>query len=177
MKENKYCAFFRGVNIKGTNMKMKEVCEVFANAGMKNVTSVLASGNIIFTSEKKAEELKLILEKIISKAFNYEAFIFIKTEHEVTEILKSNPFEALENYHNYIFVTIPGTEIILMDEFKKSKKTENEDAKIINNIFYWKVSKGLTLESEFGKILGKKNLKDKFTSRNINTFEKIVNKF
>ncbi|WP_435525892.1 hypothetical protein [Chryseobacterium indoltheticum] len=41
---------------------------------------------------------------------------------------------------------------------------------IVNNIFYWQVSKGNTLDSNFGKVLGKKSLKDQFTSRNINTF-------
>lgn len=49
----KYCAFLRGVNVKGTNMKMAEVCEVFKKAGMVEVSSVLASGNIIFASDKE----------------------------------------------------------------------------------------------------------------------------
>jgi uncharacterized protein (DUF1697 family) len=51
----KYCAFLRGVNVKGTNMKMAEVCQVFKDAGMKDVASILASGNIVFSSDKKAE--------------------------------------------------------------------------------------------------------------------------
>jgi hypothetical protein len=46
----------------------------------------------------------------------------------------------------------------------------------VNNIFYWQVPKGNTLDSTFGKILGRKSLKDQFTSRNINTFEKIIKK-
>ena len=44
----KYCAFLRGVNVKGTAMKMAEVIEVFKNTGVKNVSSVLATGNILF---------------------------------------------------------------------------------------------------------------------------------
>jgi uncharacterized protein (DUF1697 family) len=59
----KYCAFLRGVNVKGTNMKMTDVCKVFADAGMKNVSSVLASGNILFQSNKNADDLKNILGK------------------------------------------------------------------------------------------------------------------
>ena len=43
----KFCAFLRGVNVKGTNMKMADVCKVFSDAGMQDVSSVLASGNII----------------------------------------------------------------------------------------------------------------------------------
>lgn len=156
---------------------MADVCAVFKNAGMQKVSSVLASGNIIFESEKKASELKKILEEKMSEAFDYEAFLFIKNDSEINLILKNSPFEKEENFHHYVFISSPETEKILMQEFEKAEKTENEKAEIVQDIFYWKVPKGNTLDSAFGKILGRKNMKNKFTSRNINTFEKIVNKF
>lgn len=173
----KYCAFLRGVNVKGTNMKMADVCQVFKDAGMENTVSVLASGNIVFSSGKTTNELKQILEKAMSEHFSYEAFIFIKSQQEIENFWSSNPFEKNEDLHSYTFVGNEGIENILMQEFENATKTENEDAKIVNNIFYWQVPKGNTLDSTFGKILGKKSLKDQFTSRNINTFEKILKKF
>ena len=63
----KYCAFLRGVNVKGTAMKMAEVIEVFKNTGVKNVSSVLATGNILFESEENPLELRVKLEKALSK--------------------------------------------------------------------------------------------------------------
>ena len=173
----KYCAFLRGVNVKGTNMKMAEVCQVFKNAGMSDVVSILASGNIVFSSDKKAYELKTILEKAMSEHFSYEAYLFIKSQEETEQFWNGNPFEKKDDLHIYVFVTNDGVENILMKEFENASKTENETAKIVNNIFYWQVSKGNTLDSAFGKILGKKSMKDQFTSRNINTFEKILKKF
>ncbi|MBW8522631.1 DUF1697 domain-containing protein [Chryseobacterium chendengshani] len=172
----KYCAFLRGVNVKGTNMKMAEVCEIFKNAGMQDVVSVLASGNIIFTSNKNAEDLKIILEKAMSEHFNYEAFLFIKSQEEIENFWNSNPFDKNENLHVYAFVGHNEVEKVLMNEFENAAKTEKEDGEIINNTFYWQVAKGNTLDSTFGKILGKKSLKDQFTSRNINTFDKILKK-
>ena len=173
----KYCAFLRGVNVKGTAMKMAEVIEVFKNTGVKNVSSVLATGNILFDSEENPEKLKAILEKSLSDYFNYEAFLFIKTEEEIKQILVTSPFEKAENFHIYSFICENSNENILLEEFKKGNQQKGEEAKIINQNFYWKIVKGNTLESEFGKVLGKKAFKDIFTSRNINTIEKIVNKF
>lgn len=173
----KYCAFLRGVNVKGTNMKMAEVCQVFKNAGMNDVISILASGNIVFSSDKKADELKTILEKAMSEHFSYEAYLFIKSQEETEQFWNGNPFEKNDDLHFYAFVTNDGVENILIKEFENASKTENEIAKIVNNIFYWQVPKGNTLDSAFGKILGKKSMKDQFTSRNINTFEKILKKF
>ncbi|MEY8760313.1 DUF1697 domain-containing protein [Chryseobacterium tongliaoense] len=172
----KYCAFLRGVNVKGTNMKMADVCQVFKEAGMQDVSSVLASGNIVFSSDKKAEDLKKILEKAMSDHFSYEAFLFVKNQKETETFWNSNPFEKDDNFHTYAFVGSKEVENFLMKEFEAASKTDNEKGEIINNIFYWQVPKGNTLDSSFGKILGKKSLKDQLTSRNINTFEKILKK-
>ncbi|WP_223607778.1 DUF1697 domain-containing protein [Chryseobacterium sp. OSA05B] len=172
----KYCAFLRGVNVKGTNMKMADVCQVFKEAGMLDVSSILASGNIVFSSDKKAEDLKKILEKAMSDHFSYEAFLFIKSQEETEVFWNSIPFEKNDDLHIYGFVGNPGVETVLMGEFDAASKTENEKAEIINDLFYWQVPKGNTLDSSFGKVLGKKSLKDQFTSRNINTFEKILKK-
>lgn len=173
----KYCAFLRGVNIQGTNMKMADVCQVFKDTGIKDVVSILASGNIVFSSDKNSDELKKTLEKAMSEHFSYEAFLFIKSQQEIENFWNGNPFEKNDTLHAYTFIGNEGIENILMQEFENALKTENEEAKIVNNIFYWQVPKGNTLDSTFGKILGKKSLKDQFTSRNINTFEKILKKF
>ena len=172
----KFCAFLRGVNVKGTSMKMAEVCKVFVNAGMSDVSSVLATGNIIFTSEESKNHLKVKLEKAMSEFFDYDAFIFLKDHSEIAEMLANNPFEKDENFHIYVFVTSEGAEQLLLEEFKKGKSSEGEKAAIVKETFYWQIAKGNTLDSDFGKILGKKALKHKITSRNLNTFEKILKK-
>ena len=173
----KYCAFLRGVNVNGTAMKMAEVCDVFKKAGMKDISSVLATGNILFESDEVPENLKQKLEKALSEQFHYEAFLFLKTDEEVKQILENSPFEKNENLNIYSFICNSGDENILMQEFLKTNHQEHEEAKLIKGNFYWKIPKGSTLDSEFGKILGKKSFKNILTSRNINTIEKIVNKF
>lgn len=171
-----FCAFLRGVNVKGTNMKMADVCTVFSNTGVTNVSSVLASGNILFSSDKERNELKPLLEKAMADHFSYEAFMFIKSREEVETIFRDNPFEAHTDFHIYGFVGIDHMEKVLMSEYEKCAKAEGEEGRVIGKNFYWKTPKGNTLGSEFGKILGRKNLKDSFTSRNINTFERVLKK-
>lgn len=172
-----YCAFRRGVNVNGTSMKMIEVSKVFADAGMEDVSTVLATGNIIFSSNKNRSDLKHILEKAMSNYFNYEAFLFLKTKKEVADIFSKNPFIKSEDNHIYIFVGIEGIENLLLEEFIQSTESENEKGAIVQQTFYWQVAKGNTLDSNFGKVLGKKYLKEKMTSRNLNTIEKILKKF
>src|SRR5690606_32734628 len=122
--------FLRGVNVKGTNMKMADVCKVFADVGMTDVSSVLASGNIVFSSERPAAEIKPVLEKAMSAHFSYEAFLFIKNESEVKSIFQQNPFKKDENLHVYAFIGLAETEQLLLEEFKNSIKTEHEKGQI-----------------------------------------------
>ena len=63
------------------------------------------------------------------------------------------------------------------NEIKKSEEFMRPFLEDEKNNFYWKVPKGNTLESDFGKIVGRKDLKNTFTSRNLNTFEKVLKKF
>jgi uncharacterized protein (DUF1697 family) len=155
-------------------MKMEMVCKVFEQSGMSDVSSVLASGNIVFSSTKSKSTLKKLLEKSLSEKFNYEAFLFLKDENEIKQIIGMNPFKPQPEYHIYSFAGIDGIEEILMNEFKKSQKSEFEKAQIEGGNFYWKIIKGNTLKTEFSKVLGNKKLKDSFTSRNINTFERVL---
>ena len=55
-------------------------------------------------------------------------------------------------------------------------KTGGEEGLVRADSFYWKVPKEATLTTAFGRILGKKAYKDFFTSRNINTMERIIKK-
>ena len=131
----KYCAFLRGVNVKGTSMKMAEVIKVFSDAGMKDVSTVLASGNILFSSDKKPSELKIILEKAMSHYFEYEAFLFLKNQDEIAEILNNNPFSKADDLHIYVFVGTEGSENILLEEFTNAKKQKKKELKLLQTPF------------------------------------------
>ena len=131
----KYCAFLRGVNVNGTSMKMAEVIKVFSDAGMKDVSTVLASGNILFSSDKKPSELKIILEKAMSHYFEYEAFLFLKNQDEIAEILNNNPFSKADDLHIYVFVGTEGSENILLEEFTNAKKQKKKELKLLQTPF------------------------------------------
>ena len=167
------CAFIRGVNINGQSMKMAEVCNVFRQEELQNVSSVLATGNILFESTLKKETLRLSLEKRMSETFQSDIRLFIKEQDEIEIILRSHTFSADPNLHIYAFICENGFENILMEKFNAITPIADEKAEIKQGQFYWQVAKGFTLDAGFSKILGDKQIRDQFTSRNINTIQKI----
>ena len=174
MTAERKCAFLRGVNVNGRNILMKDVCEVFSKAGMDNVSSVLASGNIIFESSLENTELRALLENALHLHYSDKIELFIKDIRELEQIVEDSPFPPSEEFHTYVFISEKGTEIELERLFTGIVPALEEEGVISNGTFYWKVKKGGTLTSGFSKILGRKDLKSKITSRNINTLKKIT---
>ena len=171
-----FCAFLRGINVNGRNMNMRDVCGIFQKAGMENVSSVLSTGNILFKSDIPAAELRGQLEQAISLHYSCGVSMFIKNTAEVKAMPDSSPFAPDPVLHIYAFISEPGFEKILAEEFAKITPVPQEAATVQNGLFYWQVPKGSTLDAGFSKTLGRKDMKDKFTSRNLNTIQKICDK-
>ena len=176
MKEATFCAFLRGVNVNGRTLNMQELCKVFAQTGMRDVSSVLASGNIIFRSELDTEQLRGGLERAMSEYYEMHVSLFIKSAGEIEGILSAVPFKPDPDLYIYAFVCESGFEKVLMDKFHEVTPLKDEKAAIRNGLFFWQVNKGATLNAGFSKILGHKSMRDKFTSRNIGTIQKICDK-
>lgn len=67
-----YIALLRGINVGGNNkVAMLELRSVFEQAGMKNVTTYINSGNVIFESELSKNKLASMLELAIEQKFGF----------------------------------------------------------------------------------------------------------
>jgi Uncharacterized protein conserved in bacteria len=172
--ENKKFAFLRGVNVNGRKVLMKDVCEVFTRTGMENVSSVLASGNMIFGSPLKNEDLRKLLEAALSLHYSDRVDLFVKDAEELRTIVENDPFDNSKEFHTYVFISEKGMEKELEKLFNDIVPASDEEGIVSNGTFYWKVPKGNTLTSGFSRILGRKDLRDKFTSRNINTLKQMI---
>jgi uncharacterized protein (DUF1697 family) len=172
----KYCAFLRGVNVNGRKMPMQGVCSVFQNAGMSEVSSLLATGNILFQSDRPQSELREILQSAMAAYYKSPVYLFVKSAEEIGNILKSCPFEQQEGLHCYVFVCESGFETKLIAEFQKITPLPLEKAALNNGEFYWQVPKGSTLDAGFSKTLARSDWQSAFTSRNLKTIAKLDGK-
>jgi uncharacterized protein (DUF1697 family) len=157
-------------------MKMQEVCDVFAGAGMESVRSVLASGNIIFRSDIPEPDLRRTLETAMREHYSCDVSMFVKRGVDVARMRSSAPFAQNPEMHIYAFICQPSFERVLSEEFARIVPIDGEAGIESGGYFYWQVPKGATLDAGFSKILGRRDLKDKFTSRNIGTLQKICDK-
>jgi uncharacterized protein (DUF1697 family) len=81
----KYLLLLRGINVGGNNIiKMADLKSCLESAGYSNVKTYIQSGNVIFESdERNVEKLTNEIEELLSKEFNYESKVVIRTHEQV----------------------------------------------------------------------------------------------
>ncbi len=89
-----YILLLRGINVSGQKLiKMEYLREQFAAWGYTNVRTYIQSGNVIFDStEKKEQVLYKKISAQLHKALGYGVEIFLRNVSEIAEVVKQNPF-------------------------------------------------------------------------------------
>ena len=67
MGATQYVAFLRAVNVGGRVVKMTELKKIFEGAGLEDVSTFIASGNVIFASAKPPQKLEPQIQAALQK--------------------------------------------------------------------------------------------------------------
>ena len=91
-----YVAFLRGINVGGRKViKMEELARIFTSAGLRNVRTYIASGNVIFESGSGSTTgLTKKIEKALLQALGYEVTAVLRALRELESIVARNPFKG-----------------------------------------------------------------------------------
>lgn len=83
----RYIAFLRAVNVGGRVVKMTQLKSIFESAGLENVETFIASGNVIFSSKSKsAPALVKKIESALKAELEYDVPVFLRTDTELADI-------------------------------------------------------------------------------------------
>ncbi|WP_210479487.1 DUF1697 domain-containing protein [Naasia sp. SYSU D00948] len=166
-------ALLRGINVGGRNkVPMAELRAVVEKAGMTNVRTVLASGNVVFDAETDPAESAGVLERAVGEAFGYDAAIHVVPLETVRAAVEGYPFPRSPERHAYaVFVTDPATLRTLAAAAPEDSDLER--VRPADGLLYWEVEKGSTLSSPFGTLTGRKHA-GIVTTRNLQTLEKVL---
>lgn len=168
-----YCAFLRGVNVNGRKMLMKDVKDVAERSGLRDVVTVLATGNVVFSSDETAQTVSARLADALQEHYGEPVFLFVKDAAQVDEMVAAVPFDDDPKLHVYAFVCDGDLAATLLDRFQTVAPVADETAAVSSGYFFWRVPRGSTLDAGFSKTLGDPRLRAQLTSRNISTIRKV----
>lgn len=89
-------ALLRAINITGRTIKMDKLRDLFAEIGFANVSTYIASGNVLFDADGAAEALEQQIEAHLQAALGYEVVTFLRTPAEIAAIAAHRPFAPKE---------------------------------------------------------------------------------
>jgi len=101
----KHIALLRGINLAGKNrLPMKDLTQMFEDAGCTDVRTYIQSGNVVFSaSAKLAARMSEVIPSAILKKFHISVPVIVRSADEFKAVVKGNPFlkagEDLNSLH------------------------------------------------------------------------------
>ena len=88
-----YVALLRGVNLVGNStLKMADLKDIAEKLGLKSARTYIASGNLLFVSDKSEKKLRQMLEKQLQAHMGKDVRVMLRTADELGAAVRANPF-------------------------------------------------------------------------------------
>lgn len=172
----RYVALLRGVNVGGINITMAPLRAAVEGLGHDGVRTVLASGNVLFSSPRSdVGALKAEFEAMLRAAFGYDAWIVLTDTDALREVVAGYPFDpAAADRQPYVLF---GSDPASLAELAVLAGTLDRAVERIaagDGVIYWEVQRGQTVKSAFGKATARARFKSSTTTRNLRTLHKLL---
>lgn len=170
-----YAALLRGINVGGNNkVNMKELKQVFEEAGMTLVKTYINSGNIVFADAGRSkQEIMAVLEAAIFAHFGLRIKVLVYSIDEYTRIAEAVPDDWTNDDRlksDVLFLWEEADEEAVMEQLPL--KPEIDRAHYVPGAILWSVDRDKVTRSGMAKIVGTKLYK-LVTIRNVNSVRKI----
>ena len=84
----RYVAFLRAINVGGHVVKMDRLRALFETIPLANVSTFIASGNVLFDSKRPPEVLERAIEKKLKTALGYDVAAMVRSAGEVSAVVE-----------------------------------------------------------------------------------------
>ena len=162
----------RAVNVGGAKLPMAELRELAAELGATDVSTFIASGNLICDAPKDVRAFASALEKAIETKYGFFRECIIRTPTELVEARESYPFDVDDPKNGHI--------VFLLDRPTKAaiaKAREIETGadrwEVIGREMHIRYDHGAGRSDMNGPAIGKA-LGVPGTSRNLRTVDKLI---
>jgi uncharacterized protein (DUF1697 family) len=169
----RWIALLRGVNVNGITIRSADLRTLFEERGHTDVRTVLASGNVVFSSEMHEPELKVDAEQALRDRFGYDAWIVLVPHDALAALVSAFPFESSADRHDYVLF---GSDDAALDDLLADLVLDETVERVArgDGVVYWSCPKGSSTDTVFAKRAGAARFKRTTTTRNTNTLRKLL---
>ena len=96
MPLTRYVAFLRAINVGGHVVKMDRLRALCESIPLTNVSTFIASGNVLFDSKKPAAQAEAAIEKALKAALGYDVATMVRSGADLRNIVTRVNEEGLD---------------------------------------------------------------------------------
>lgn len=172
----RYVVLLRGINVGGNNLiKMSALKACLEKAGYEDVSTYIASGNVLLSSSEKAPALVARVEKVLAKSFDYDASVVVRSAKQMQAILASAPAgfgaDPAKFRYDCLFLKEPLTSVAALKDVKTKEGVDTADPG--PGVLYFSRLVAKATQSQLNRIVGSPVYKS-LTIRNWNTTTKLA---
>jgi uncharacterized protein (DUF1697 family) len=175
---NTYVILLRGINVGGKNkVPMADLKKCLEDLSFSDVSTYIASGNVILKSDKKPVEIKALIEKALLANFTLDSElikVLVLSRNDLQKVINSKPKgfgEQSDKYHSDAIFLIDLDSDLAMSVFNPREGVDM--VWLGKGVIYSQRLSALRTKSRLGKIVGTLPYKS-MTIRSWNTTTKLL---
>jgi uncharacterized protein (DUF1697 family) len=177
MATTQYIAFLRAVNVGGRIVKMTELKAIFETLGLRDVSTFIASGNVIFSATGTAARLESKIERGLETALKYAVPTMLRSAAEVSAASDYEAFAPASLNGASLYVGLMKHEASAAAiKAARSLQTDIDELHVHGREVYWLARKNIAEATITGAGI-EKALQTPVTFRNINTLRRLSAKY
>ena len=88
-----FVALLRGVNLGKRQLRMDDLKRIATELGLHSPRTYIASGNLLFASDRTERRLKEELEAALEKHMGAPVGVMVRTAEELGAVVRANPYD------------------------------------------------------------------------------------
>ena len=176
----RYIAFLRGINVGGHRVKMDRLRSLFEEMGFADVSTFIASGNVIFSAKSNdVASLSARIEGCLAERLGYDVATFIRTPAELETIAGFEPADSGRGEPSASSLYVVLLQAPAADDLRSTlsgRSSEMDEFRFSGREIYWLIQGKITESQFFGREFEKATRGVPNTTRNITTIRRLVAK-
>jgi uncharacterized protein (DUF1697 family) len=162
----------RAVNVGGAKLPMADLRELAAGLGATEVSTFIASGNLICAAPGEPDAFDRALEAAVQARFGYFREAISRTPEELAAALAGFPFDRTQPRFSYLHVLVDAPTPEAAAAFNAADFGPDQAA-VAGDVAYLRYAEGAGVSKLTASVLARK-LGVQGTARNLDTIAKLI---
>lgn len=162
----------RAVNVGGAKLPMADLRAMAAELGATNISTYIASGNLLCEPSGAAATFDRALEKSITERFGYSREVISRSRDELATALEAHPFPIRDPKFSYVYC-LTGTPAADKVATFADRQFGSDEFTVIGNDLHIRYDEGAGVSKLTAPVIAK-GLGVQGTGRNLKTVQKLI---